>query len=305
MDWLKVFISFQSSVMLNTYINAVLPLTKQADGKYIYDEVVQNIGPNYFAIRDTASTPYSFPSRGIVPTIRTMSSADFPNMMGPSNNPALSSRRGDGDVPADQYRLVEVAGMPHNSIFSNTYASSATDLAKIGYKITASDVTFSYASTKSTNDFPAQYFYRGAEADIVKWVRNGIKPPYAPRITYSPMHGTEEIEYLEDQYGNTVGGLRNHWVDFPTGAYIPHSYNDPVVSGSGQFTRNYKIPFAADKIHQLYGTKSNLMRQYYQGIDQPVAGRWITPEDAVLAKNDIATSLLNWKYAFMAFPGAK
>ncbi len=273
----------QSAVMLNTYINAVFPFTKNASGQYIYDGFCLLVGVNYFPIRSGVPAPYSFPSRAPVPIIRYQASADFANMMGPSDNKPISSRREDSDTPGDQYRLVEVAAMPHNSIFVNLYMVNAAEKAKVGATIPSMDITFG----DTTNDFPNIYFYRGALANLVKWVRDGVKPPNVPRLTYAAMHGSERIEYEEDQYGNSLGGLRNPWADFPTATYVPHSYNDPKITGSGQFTRNYKIPFTNDKLKQMYGNRQSLVDKYIKGIDDLVAGRWFTPEDAALAKADL------------------
>ena len=293
----------QSSVMLNTYINAVLPISTQSNGKYIFDGFSQNTGPNYFAIKDGDKSPYSVWSRGIVPVIRTHSSADFPNMMGPSDNPALSSRRPDSDVPGDRYRLVEIPGNAHNSIFFNIYGPNDQEVNSIGY--TNSSTAWVYDANKSTHDFPGNYFYRASMDNLKKWVRNGVTPPYAPRITYQAMHGPEKLEYAQDTYGNPLGGLRNPWVDYPTGTYSAHNYTDSTLSSTNQFTRGYKTPFSSDRLRQMYGTKANLMRQYYQGIDQLVAGRWLTPQDAAQAKVDIATPSYLWPYIITAFPGGK
>lgn len=277
----------QSSVMLNTYLNAVLPLSLKADGKPIFDGILQTIGPNYFAINGSASAPYSVPERAIVPTIRIMSSADFANMMGPSDNPALSSRRPDSDMPGDQFRLYEIAGMPHNSVWMNIYSPGWSQLAKIGVTPTAaliSDITF----TATTNDFPGWAFYHGALVNLENWINKGIAPPKdLPRITYTPMNGVEKIEYVQDAYGNTVGGVRNPWVDVPYATWIPHAYSNPLYSGSGSFTRNSKVMFSAAQLATLYSDNPTFISKFFAGIDALVSSRMILAEDAEKLKDQV------------------
>ncbi|WP_269505854.1 alpha/beta hydrolase domain-containing protein [Burkholderia sp. IMCC1007] len=277
----------QSSVMLNTYLNAVLPLARKEDGKPMFDGILQTIGPNYFPINGSASAPYSFASRGIVPTIRIASSADFANMMGPADNPPPSSRRADSDAPGDQYRLYEIAGMPHNSIWMNIYSPGWGQVAKIGVTPTPallSDITF----TPSTNDFPGWAFYHAALVNLENWINNGIAPPKdLPRITYQAMHGSEHIEYQEDAYGNTVGGIRNPWVDVPYATWVPHSYNNPEYTGSSQFTRNYKIPFSVAQLTNLYGNSATFLSKFDAGIDALVSSRMILDVDAEVLKDQV------------------
>ncbi len=277
----------QSSVMLNTYLNAVLPLALKTDGKPIYDGMLQTIGPNFFPINGAASASYSFAPRGIVPTIRIMSSADFANMMGPSDNPPLSSRRADSDVPGDQYRLYEIAGMPHNTIWMNIYSPNWEQIAKIGVTPTAalwSDITMN----ESTNDFPGWAFYHAGIVNLEKWINEGVPPPKdLPRISYQAMHGSERIEYEEDAYGNTVGGVRNPWVDVPYATWIPHAYNVPYISGSGQFTRNSKVMFTQSQLSALYGDNFTFVRKFNEGIDKLVKNRMILSDDADILKDQV------------------
>ncbi|MDF2522687.1 MAG: hypothetical protein K0R31_328 [Clostridiales bacterium] len=268
----------QSSVMLNTYINAVLPISSQADGKPVYDGFLQATGPDYFAINSKAKAIEGMPERAIVPIIRIMSSADFTAMMG---SKTLSSRAPDSDEPGNKFRLYEVAGMGHNTIWMNLYKVGQSQLDKIGAKLSPADSTF----TAATHDFPNFAFLNGGIINIEKWVNLGIAPPKdVARIEYAPMHGEEKLEYVEDQYGNPEGGLRNPYVDVPFASYIPHAYSNKALSGPNSFTRNSKIMFTPEKMKELYGTNANYLAKFNAGIDKLVADGFVVKEDAEFLK---------------------
>ncbi|MDR3669247.1 MAG: alpha/beta hydrolase domain-containing protein [Holophaga sp.] len=275
----------QSSVYLNTYINAVLPLAKKTDGGYIFDGVVQSVGPNYYPINGSASAPYSFPSRGIVPIIRFASCADFANMMGPSDNPPISSRRADSDTPGDQYRLYEIAGMPHNSVWMNLYGPNWTQLAKVGVSQTTSntsDITF----TAKTNDFPGYAFVQGGIVNMENWINKGVAPPKdLPRLNYEAMYGVEKLEYETDTYGNPKGGVRNPYVDVPYATWVPHNYEDTTLSSTSQFTRCYKTLFDSTTLSSLYSSTADFTTKFNAGIDSLVKERMISDSDALELKN--------------------
>jgi hypothetical protein len=233
--------------------------------------------------------------RAIVPTIRIASSADFANMMGPSDNTPLSSRRADSDASGDKFRLYEIAGMPHNSIWMNMYGPGWAQQARLGLTQTVGntlDVTF----TATTNDFPGWAFYHSALVNLEKWINNGIAPPKdLPRIDYTALNGPEKLEYLLDADGNPTGGVRNPWVDVPYATWVPHAYTFPLNSGgtplytgtTSPFTRNYKTPFTTARLTALYGNNATFVSSFFAGIDALVSSRMLLVEDAEQLKDQV------------------
>lgn len=288
--------SSQSSVYLNTYVNAVLPIAAKGDGKPIFDGILQQNGPNYFAINSSAAAPYSVPERGIVPIIRLASSADFANMMGPSDNPPLSSRRADSDAPGDQYRLYENACATHNQIWMNLYRTGFTNLNKIGVYDSLTmqrDVT----NTADGNDFPGWALLNAALVNLENWINKGVAPPKdLPRLNYvklgtgtGNLAAAEQLEYAQDAYGNPTGGVRNPWCDVPVAQYVPHAYSyytttwcttNPCYSGSSSFTRNWKIPMTQAQLTAKYGNNAAYFSQWMTSMNSMVTQGLMLPDDA-------------------------
>ncbi len=211
-------------------------------------------------------------------------------MMGPSDNPPLSSRRTDSDTPGDQYRLYELACSIHNQVWMNMYRVGFAQLNKIGVSSTLS-MTRDATVTPDTVDFPNWAFLNAQLINLYDWIQKGITPPKdLPRLDYVAMNGPEQIEYKTDAYGNPLGGIRNPWCDVPTATIVPHAYTyynaawcstNPCYSGSGSFTRNYKINFTTDQLTALYGTNVTYTSKALASLESLVAARMILPDDAV------------------------
>jgi hypothetical protein len=52
--------------------------------------------------------------------------------------------------------------------------------------------------------------------NVDRWVRHGIPAPRAERIAFRT-GGTEKAEFVFDEFGNAVGGVRNPYLDVPAG----------------------------------------------------------------------------------------
>src|SRR5262245_55662690 len=103
-------------------------------------------------------------------------------------------RRPDTDEKGNQYRLYEMAGMPHNDSRENpTYTPNPCD--------------------KPVTRFPAGAMMAMGLDHLIQWVDKGKIPPSADRII------VEDGAIVLDQFGNAKGGVRNPYVDVPVAQY--------------------------------------------------------------------------------------
>jgi hypothetical protein len=108
-------------------------------------------------------------------------------------------RRPDSDEKGHEYRLYEVAGMPHNDSRENpTYDPSPCD--------------------KPVTRFPVGAMMAMGLDHLVQWVDKGKVPPLADRIL------VEDGAIVLDQSKNAKGGVRNTYVDVPVAQYgVPNA----------------------------------------------------------------------------------
>ncbi len=105
-------------------------------------------------------------------------------------------RREDGDEPGNQFRLYEMAGMPHNDARENpTYRPN--------------DPCVNPSST-----FPVGAMMSVGLDHLIRWVDKGTVPPRAARVEVT---GSQMVL---DAHGNVKGGVRNTYVDVPTATII-------------------------------------------------------------------------------------
>jgi hypothetical protein len=171
-------------------------------------------------------------------------------------------RRPDGDTPGDQFRLYEIAGMPHNDSRENpTYSPNPCKLPVTHYPVGAMMALGLH--------------------HLIQWVDKGTAPPRADRII------VENGAIALDQYGNAKGGLRNTYVDVPVAKYgVPNSA-DPKPGTRDDFycgIGGYEIPLASDRLHGLYKDSSTYRSKVKQRLAELTKAGWFLPdyEDQVI-----------------------
>jgi hypothetical protein len=190
------------------------------------------------------------------------------NAAAPRGNPY---RRPDGDMPGDQFRIYEVAGMAHNdSRINPTYEP---DPCK--YPVSR---------------FPQSAGMSMGLDHLIQWVDKGRIPPRAPYIATDGL----------DEFGNVKGGVRNPYVDVPIYRYVapneaaatPVANPSALVSGRGAGgaaffcgIAGYQVPLSKEQLQKLYKNKKEYQMKVQQRLNQLVKEGWFLPvyKDLVMA----------------------
>jgi len=160
-------------------------------------------------------------------------------------------RRPDTDEKGNQYRLYEMAGMPHNDSRENpTYTPNPCD--------------------KPITRFPAGAMMAMGLDHLIQWVDKGKVPPRADRIM------VQDGKIVTDQFGNAKGGIRNTYVDVPVAQYgVPNlaTGSRANVQINGQQAASFycsiagfEIPMKSIEIAQRYLTADNYRKQVNQSL---------------------------------------
>jgi hypothetical protein len=272
-----------------TYINAIGPHAKLANGKPVYDGHVIKSGGRPARIRRCAQAPGAGDPRAVVknagvPVINVLQEGD---VLG-----ALTNRRADSDAPGDQYRWYEVAGTAHSSPPPyRTAVPVAADLMALGpaavvphYVATAiAPYTLEQplkdpercANSEMVTEQPIlMYIFHGAYDNLDQWVRKGTPAPKASRIETKDVGGKTVITM--DDIGNNLGGIRSPYVDEPTRIY--HTGHGQGPGCGNNF--GYSEPLNWARLDALYGGYKNYAAKVSASIDKLLKDRWVTASDA-------------------------
>ena len=167
-------------------------------------------------------------------------------------------RRADGDAPGDQFRLYEIAGMPHNdSRESPTYSPDPCKMP--------------------VTRFPVGAMMAMALHHTIAWADKGTLPPRAERIV------VENGAIAVDENGNARGGVRSTYVDVPVAKYGVPNNADPKPGTRDDFycgIAGYETPLAADRLHALHTDAAAYRRKVQQRLAELTKAGWFLPEYA-------------------------
>ena len=167
-------------------------------------------------------------------------------------------RRPDGDAPGDQFRLYEVAGMPHNdSRESPTYSPDPCKMP--------------------VTRFPVGAMMAMGLHHLIEWADNGTVPPRAERVV------VENGALAFDANGNARGGVRSTYLDVPVATYgVPNSADPKPGTRDDFYCRiaGYEMPLAADRLRALHTDAAMYRGKVQQRLDELTEAGWFLPEYA-------------------------
>jgi hypothetical protein len=123
---------------------------------------------------------------------------------------------------------------------------------------------------KPVNAGPRHYVLNAAASRLDRWVRDGTRPPAAPRLE------TRAGAFAVDDHGNARGGIRTPHVDVPIA----------VLSGLGNggdpisFLCGSTAAFDAEKLAGLYPSRSEYLKRFEAATAAAVAAGFLLAEDA-------------------------
>jgi hypothetical protein len=189
---------------------------------------------------------------------------------GASNRNAY--RRPDGDAPGDQFRLYEIAGMPHNDSRENpTYNP---DPCK-----------------QPVTQFPVGAMMAMALHNLIEWADKGKTPPKAERIKMDYDTSNDGSPLALDAYGNAQGGVRSVYLDVPVAKYgVPNSA-DPKPGTRNDFfcsIAGYETPLSREQLKSLYNSSQEYREKVDQRLQQLIKEGWFLPEYSSQVTGDAA-----------------
>jgi hypothetical protein len=175
---------------------------------------------------------------------------------------SASVRRADSDAKGNQYRLYEVAGMPHGPGGGNCEGPPST--------------------------FPGSAVARGTFALLNRWVETGKKPPRAPRVEMADIDKVSTVAV--DENGNTVGGVRSPYLDEALVRYDVHAPGVITCKLAG-----HEAPLDGAALAKRYPSVGAYMKQFTKGLDAMIETGYILPLDRtqlIAAQKEKATQVL-------------
>ena len=177
-------------------------------------------------------------------------------------------RQDNSDTKELKYVSYELAGATHDTVYSLLEYYRGDDyLYEIG-------VGPQYVGENGTpSDYPSQFVFAAIYRHLIRWVREGLMPPAAPRIEVD-----EKMENAVDQYGNAVGGVRLPLLDAPFGTYYNYSDCSHMPGGKNPLFGHVEY-FSEERLARIYGT----LLQYEQKVrylaEQAIDRGYLLEED--------------------------
>jgi Alpha/beta hydrolase domain len=214
---------------------------------------------------------------GFMPTSNgaTLRLVDVPMIQVPTMRETMNgaTTRPDGDVPGNQFRVYEFAGMAH--IDSRDAAAYYPDPCKL-----------------PISRFPLAAYMSVALNHLWQWLDKGTVPPHADRIYMDYNTDGDDSLMALDELGNVKGGIRTTYVDVPTskigvpnsGAEPPIKNPHPFIAARGEAAQNqlcslanYQIAFTKAQLKKLYKDKKDYQVKVQQRYDELMKQGWALP----------------------------
>jgi len=221
----------QSGSNLASYHNSIAPL---------YERVVDAffIGESRGVLRTDQPAP----------VLRLLSEVDVASSFAP--------------LDAPNYRHWEVAGASHADA---GFIESITPLLIRDQVVQLAPV----CTRNPLSRIPKRYVYHAAWNSMDAWVRSGVLPPVAPRITFAAGVITRDAD------GNALGGIRlsEH--------HVPTAYNG-TGNGPPVFCTLFGVhePFSAQRLAALYRNHGRYVSQVARANEVNVAAGFLLPADS-------------------------
>jgi alpha/beta hydrolase family protein len=256
---------------LYDYINAIHPLDVARNGHPIFDGYIVAVAGGRFVgivpINQCEAPPtvgdprLQFSNVG-VPIIHVMSQSDY--LAG------ADAWRPDSDAPADRFRHYEMAGAAHATPDELNFAATSTDIEKAGVAPPSMTCGDEESGVFPRSRFPSHIFFDSMLRNLDLWVRYGIRPPHADRITVE--NGAGKL----DEFGNVEGGLRSPYLDVPTSTWFGSTAGGGFCGIAG-----HEVPFDAARLQELYRSHGAYVRAVVKDTARLAAGRYITADDGL------------------------
>jgi Alpha/beta hydrolase domain len=272
-----IYMTTQGGDLL-TYMNAIHPHAKLANGKFVYDGYLSRNPGNIQRVNRCAPFPHANDPRGGfhhqygVPVIAVVAQGEVPA--------SLSLRRDDSDDPSDRFRLYEVAGVSHiDKAAYSQFPTVADQIAAVGATQGTPEWPFNITCEPPiplTEQPALTYVYDAAFQHLFKWARTGVAPPKAARMDIQERAGESSTKATValDEYGNGLGGVRTPSVEVPVATYFVTSPGPGTCRELG-----HTVPLEHSRLARMYPDAKAYTHKVAQVTGRLVRLGWLTEAD--------------------------
>ena len=121
------------------------------------------------------------------------------------------------------------------------------------------------------NNGPQHYHFNAAVRALDEWVTEGKLPVHSPRLEIND----DNSDYIYDELGNALGGMRSAYVDAPSAVLR----GEPNTGAS--FCRLFGTTalFSAEQMASLYVDEAGYVNAVTAATNDAVAKGYLLPED--------------------------
>ncbi|MEE2730162.1 MAG: alpha/beta hydrolase domain-containing protein [Pseudomonadota bacterium] len=185
----------------------------------------------------------------------------------PSN--AYENRQDD----TEYFRLWEVAGTAHADtyntlgLFDRGVSSYYAQLVSVSYAI-----PLIAPCDAPVNGNPIHHFTVNAAFHALDtWLRSGVAPTIADRLAVAG----SPPQYVTDEYGNTLGGIRSPYVDAPLARFGGIGSGSIMCMIFGSMEK-----FSPERLAEMYASRDDYLLQVEQSIVRSLDQGFLRPADA-------------------------
>jgi len=248
----------------NAYAAAFHPYMRLENGAHPYDGYLKFMSGAGGSINREESVWFHDDPRSMfipdVPNIKVETGGDLRDTL-PHPSWASLRRMADRDDAEAKIRWYEVPGLAVRYCYRKDMKPYARreDYDKLGIDCSFMDEEWDVPYENRM----ARHIMVCAYRNLKEWVTDGTPPPHADYIKMTVNY--PEAEFITDEHGNQLGGVRNPYVDLPVATY----YDDSSIE-----------LFSKEKLKALYGSKADYVRLVSEQVNRMVRERWLLPEGA-------------------------
>jgi len=282
-----IYLTTQGGDLL-TYINAIHPHAKLANGKFVYDGYLSRNPGNIQRLNQCAPALQANDPRGGfrrklgVPVIAVVAQGEVPASLG--------LRRDDSDDPADRFRLYEVAGVSHiDKAAYSQFPAVADQIAAVGATQGTPEwpLNITCEPPIPLTDQPAlTYVYDVAFQHLFHWARKGVAPPKAGRIQIKEdvAESVTKPTVALDEYANGLGGVRTPYVEVPVASYFVTSPGPGTCAELG-----HKVVLDQSRLATMYPNAKAYTSKVAQVTNRSVKEGWLTKSDGRKIESELSS----------------
>ncbi len=254
----------QSASRLVTYVNAIHPLYNTFDGYMIHSR-----GDGSTKLAEEPLVPISSPPAPRIRTDLNVPVMTFETETDVAFLEFYKARQPDTDL----LRTWEVAGTAHGDYY--TFISGRDDTVgdpRFAAVIEEDSILGFITCDEPMNNGPHHYVFNTAVRALNDWVTEGQIPVQSPQLELNP----NSTDYLYDDQGNALGGIRTSYVDAPS-AILRGEPNggDGFCSLFGTTSL-----FSADQMASLYIDEAGFVAAVTEATNAALDAGFLLPEDA-------------------------